>query len=142
MIILSNQLIKEKILNKLRSEEFTDFIKRFDIINIVVFGSILTEEFNEESDVDIAVLGKGSFSLDDILEIELFLERFLEREIDVVDLKSKTLDIFVKISILNSCKVIYSTDNKVFEDFCDDVEWVYRENENFIHFRKVDVLYE
>ncbi len=142
MIILSNQLIKEKILNKLRSEEFNDFIKRFDIINIVVFGSILTEEFNEESDVDIAVLGKGSFSLDDILEIELFLERFLEREIDVVDLKSKTLDIFVKISILNSCKVIYSTDNKVFEDFCDDVEWVYRENENFIHFRKVDVLYE
>jgi predicted nucleotidyltransferase len=142
VIILSNQLIKEKILNKLRSEEFNDFIKRFDIINIVVFGSILTEEFNEESDVDIAVLGKGSFSLDDILEIELFLERFLEREIDVVDLKSKTLDIFVKISILNSCKVIYSTDNKVFEDFCDDVEWVYRENENFIHFRKVDVLYE
>lgn len=142
MIILSNQLIKEKILNKLRSEEFNDFIKRFDIINIVVFGSILTEEFNEESDVDIAVLGKGSFSLDDILEIELFLERFLERETDVVDLKSKTLDIFVKISILNSCKVIYSTDNKVFEDFCDDVEWVYRENENFIHFRKVDVLYE
>lgn len=142
MITLSNQLIKEEILNKLKSEEFTGFIKRFDIINIAVFGSILTEEFNEESDVDIAVLGRGSFSLDDILEIELFLERFLEREIDVVDLKSKTLDIFVKISILNSCEIIYSTDNKVFEEFCDDVEWIYRENENFIHFRKVDVLYE
>ncbi len=142
MITLSNQLIKEEILNKLKSEEFTGFIKRFDIINIAVFGSVLTEEFNEESDVDIAVLGRGSFSLDDILEIELFLERFLEREIDVVDLKSKTLDIFVKISILNSCEIIYSTDNKVFEDFCDDVEWIYRENENFIHFRKVDVLYE
>jgi len=132
VITLSNQLIKEEILNKLKSEEFTGFIKRFDIINIVVFGSVLTEEFNEESDVDIAVLGKGSFSLDDILEIELFLERFLEREIDVVDL----------ISILNSCEIIYSTDNKVFEEFCDDVEWIYRENENFIHFRKVDVLYE
>ncbi len=142
MITLSNQLIKEEILNKLKSEEFTGFIKRFDIINIAVFGSILTEEFNEESDVDIAVLGRGSFSLDDILEVELFLERFLEREIDVVDLKSKTLDIFVKISILNSCEIIYSTDNKVFEEFCDDVEWIYRENENFIHFRKVDVLYE
>jgi len=142
VITLSNQLIKEEILDKLKSEEFTGFIKRFDIINIVVFGSVLTEEFNEESDVDIAVLGKGSFSLDDILEIELFLERFLEREIDVVDLKSKTLDIFVKISILNSCEIIYSTDNKVFEEFCDDVEWIYRENENFIHFRKVDVLYE
>ncbi|WP_414632067.1 MULTISPECIES: nucleotidyltransferase family protein [unclassified Clostridium] len=139
---MSNQLIKEEILNKLKSEEFTGFIKRFDIINIAVFGSILTEEFNEESDVDIAVLGRGSFSLDDILEVELFLERFLEREIDVVDLKSKTLDIFVKISILNSCEIIYSTDNKVFEEFCDDVEWIYRENENFIHFRKVDVLYE
>jgi len=142
VITLSNQLIKEEILKKLKSEEFTGFIKRFDIINIAVFGSILTEEFNEESDVDIAVLGRGSFSLDDILEVELFLERFLEREIDVVDLKSKTLDIFVKISILNSCEIIYSTDNKVFEEFCDDVEWIYRENENFIHFRKVDVLYE
>ena len=139
---MSTQSIKEEIINKLRSEEFINFVKKFDILNISIFGSILTEEFNEGSDVDIAILGKDSFSLDNILEIELFLEKFLERETDVVDLRSATLDMFVKITILNTGETIYSTDSKAFEDFYDEVEWVYRENENFIHFRKVDVLYE
>lgn len=142
VVILSTQSIKEEIINKLRSEEFINFVKKFDILNISIFGSILTEEFNEGSDVDIAILGKDSFSLDNILEIELFLEKFLERETDVVDLRSATLDMFVKITILNTGETIYSTDSKAFEDFYDEVEWVYRENENFIHFRKVDVLYE
>lgn len=132
---------KRKILNKINSSEFSDFISKFGISTVVIFGSICNDEFNEFSDVDIAVLSENKLKLDNILDIELFLEKFLEREIDVIDLKSDNLDIFVKINILNDGKLIYCNDNKKeFEKFCDETDWVYRENENFIYFRKVDLL--
>ncbi|WMJ79349.1 nucleotidyltransferase domain-containing protein [Clostridium sp. MB40-C1] len=132
---------KNIILDKLNSTEFIEFMRNFDIDNVVVFGSICNDEFNELSDVDIALLGENKISLDNILDIELFLERLLEREIDVIDLRSESLDLFVKINILNSGKIIYSTDdNKLFEEFCDYTDRIYRENEDFMYFRRGDVL--
>lgn len=135
-------LDKDTILEKIKSQEFIDFIQRFNVSNVMVFGSLLTDEFNEESDVDIAILGDEAIPLDDILDMELFLEGFLERNIDVVDLRSKTLDIFIKINILNTCQVIYSINPEKFERYCDEVHWIYKENEDYFYFRKRDVLYE
>lgn len=132
---------KRKILSKLNSLEFSDFISKFDISTVIVFGSICNDEFNEFSDVDIAVLGENKLKLDNVLDIELFLEEFLEREIDVLDLRSDNLDIFIKINILNDGKIIYCNDNKKeFEKICDETDWIYRENENFMYFRRVDLL--
>lgn len=132
---------KNIILDKLASVEFIKFISKFNISTVVVFGSICNGEFNELSDVDIALLGKNKILLDSILDIELFLERFLERQIDVVDLRSDTLDLFIKINILNSGKVIYSADNnELFESFCDETDRIYKENKNFMYFRRGDVL--
>lgn len=132
---------KNIILDKLASQEFIKFISKFNISTVVVFGSICNSEFNELSDVDIALLGKNKILLDSILDIELFLERFLERQIDVVDLRSDTLDLFIKINILNSGKVIYSADNnELFESFCDETDRIYKENKNFMYFRRGDVL--
>ncbi len=135
-------LDKDTILGKIKSQEFIDFIQKFNVSNVMVFGSLLTDGFNDESDVDIAILGDEVIYLDDILEIELFLEGFLERAIDVVDLRSSTLDIFVKINILNSSRVIYSTDVDKFEKYCDEVDCIYKENEDYFYFRKRDVFYE
>lgn len=132
---------KNIILDKLASEEFIKFISKFNISTVVIFGSVCNSEFNELSDVDIALLGKNKILLDSILDIELFLERFLERQIDVVDLRSDTLDLFIKINILNSGKVIYSADNnQLFESFCDETDRIYKENKNFMYFRRGDVL--
>ncbi|MEL7596713.1 MAG: nucleotidyltransferase domain-containing protein [Clostridiaceae bacterium] len=129
------------ILDKLASVEFIKFISKFNISTVVAFGSICNGGFNELSDVDIALLGKNKILLDSILDIELFLERFLERQIDVVDLRSDTLDLFIKINILNSGKVIYSADNnQLFESFCDETDRIYKENKNFMYFRRGDVL--
>ncbi|GAA0788595.1 nucleotidyltransferase domain-containing protein [Hathewaya limosa] len=133
---------KSIILNKLSSDEFIKFIGEFNIDSVLVFGSICNDEFNEESDVDIALLGKHKIDLENILDIELFLEGFLEREIDVIDLRSESLDLFVKINILNNAKIIYSTDhNKLFDEFCDYTDKIYKENEDFIYFRRKDVLW-
>lgn len=141
MITLSIIEDKTLILEKLASSQFTKFIGKFNISNLILFGSICNDDFNELSDIDIALLGESKISLDDILDIELFLEKFLERQIDVIDLRSDTLDLFVKINILNNSKVIYSKDNnKLLEDFCNETDKIYRENEDFMYYRKVDVL--
>lgn len=136
---------KVEIIEKLKSEEVFNFIKKYNITTMLMFGSIVSDdldnEFNEESDVDIALLASKSMELDNILEIELFFQNLLNREIDVLDLRSESLDIFVKISILNTGKIIYTEDNGMsLEILYNETDRIYRENENFMYFRKVDVL--
>ena len=103
--------IQLEILDKLKSKELKNYLSKLDINNALVFGSIITDNFNEESDVDIAILGTSKLTIKEILKLELFLEDLLERNIDVIDLNSDNLDIFIKIDILNDGKSIYTTDN-------------------------------
>lgn len=133
---------KEQIIEKLKSKEVTDFINKYNIITMIMFGSIIGNGFNEESDVDLAVIAHTEMELDNILDIELFLQNLLNREIDVLDLRNKELDLFVKINILNNGKVIHSLDNnKSLESIYDETDRIYKENENFMYFRRGDVLY-
>lgn len=91
--------------------------------DVLLFGSTINGDFTEESDVDIAVLGTSKLSISEILRFELFLEDLLQRRIDVVDLNSETLDIFIKINILNTGKIIYTIDNNQYlNKFIDDVD--------------------
>lgn len=132
---------KAEIIEKLNSKEVTDLINKYNITTMIMFGSITNDEFDEESDIDLALLASRVIELDNILEMELFFENLLNREIDILDLNSESLDLFVKISILNTGKVIYSADNeKSLNILYNETDKIYRENENFIYFRKVDVL--
>lgn len=132
---------KIEIIEKLKSKEVIDFIDKYDITTIIMFGSITNNEFNQESDIDLALLANSQIALDNILEIELFLEEFTNRQIDVLDLKCEILDLFIKINVLNTGKVIYTKDNgKSLGILYNETDKIYKENENFIHFRKVDVL--
>ena len=133
---------KEEIIKKLKSKEVIDFIKKYNIITIIVFGSITNNEFNQESDIDLAMIADNEIELDYILEMELFLQNLLNREIDILDLRNRKLDLFVKISILNNGKVIYSSDNrKSLDVLYNETDKIYKENENFMYFRRGDVLY-
>lgn len=84
-------------LEHITKEKWSDIAQKYKLNSIVVFGSIVTDEFHEESDIDFAVIGQDMLTLDEKLALELMLEEVLDREIDVVDLKDTTLDIFVKI---------------------------------------------
>jgi len=138
-ITLNNSQIE--ILEKIKSKDLMEISKNYMIKNILVFGSILTDDFNINSDVDIAILSDEKLKLNDILSLELFFEEILNRPIDVVDLNSTTLDLFIKINILNTGKVLYTSDNnKSLEELIDKLEWYYRENENFFYYRKRDLL--
>lgn len=133
--------IKSAILQKLKSDELIQYLNKLNLNNMLVFGSLITEDFNENSDVDIAILGKEKFSLDTVLNLELFLENLLDRSIDVVDLNSENLDIFIKISILNDGKSIYTSDkNNSLEELIDKTDIYFKENESFFYKRKVDLL--
>lgn len=71
----------------------------------------------------------------------MYFESLLKREIDVVDLKSSNLDFFVKVSILNSYREVFSVDNNLeLNKYYNEIDKIYKENENFFHFRKVDLL--
>ena len=129
--------IQLEILDKLKSKELKNYLSKLDINNALVFGSIITDNFNEESDVDIAILGTSKLTIKEILKLELFLER----NIDVIDLNSDNLDIFIKIDILNDGKSIYTTDNNKFlEKFIEKVDWYYRENEYYFKCRRRELL--
>lgn len=133
--------LQTEILNTLKSEEVIDYIKDYDICSMVVFGSLITEDFNEYSDIDIALIANNKIDLEDILDIEILLSNKFNRDIDVIDLNSKNLDLFVKINILNTGLVVYTCDeNKILDAFKEKTDWIYRENENFINFRRRDVL--
>ena len=133
--------IQLEILDKLKSKELKNYLSKLDINNALVFGSIITDNFNEESDVDIAIFVTSKLTIKEILKLELFLEDLLERNIDVIDLNSDNLDIFIKIDILNDGKSIYTTDNNKFlEKFIEKVDWYYRENEYYFKCRRRELL--
>lgn len=139
MGILKNESLK--ILDKLKSDELKEYLNKININSALVFGSLINGDFNEESDVDIAVIGTSKLPIKVILKLELFLEDLLGRNIDVIDINSDNLDIFIKINILNTGKSIYSIDNNRFlEEFIDKVDWYYRENEHYFNCRKRDLL--
>ena len=132
---------KTLIISKLKSEEVVNFLNNYDISSMLTFGSLNNEKFSQESDIDIAIIGKHKIDLEEILEIELFLAKLLNKEIDVIDLKSESLYIFLKINVLNEGTVIYSNDdNYNLEKFKDETDKIYKENENFFWFRRKDVL--
>lgn len=133
---------KKLIMDKLKSKEVMNFLSKYDISSMLTFGSFNNKEnFTEESDIDIAIIGKNKIDLEDILEIELYLERELNREIDVIDLRSKDLSLFIKINVLNEGKIIYCKDNSsLLDEFKNETDRTYKENENFFWFRRKDVL--
>lgn len=132
---------KNDIIKKLTSKETFDLFYKYNIKNVVTFGSINTDDFNDYSDIDLAIIADKKLDLDDILEIELYLEKILKREIDIIDLNSNTLDLFVKINILNCNNIIYSIDDKKsLVDLYNKTDLFYKDNKDYIFFRRMDVL--
>lgn len=138
---MSKLYSKKEIINLLTSKDVSNFLSNYPITNMIMFGSITNDEFSDDSDVDLALVGDSTLKLDNILDLEIFLQNLLNREIDILDLRSQSLDLFVRINILNTGEIIYSTDsNKNFDILYNETDRLYKENENFIYFRKVDVL--
>lgn len=102
----------QKIDLSVYSAEIMAFCKKNDIVELSVFGSILTEDFTPESDVDFLVtFNKSSaHNLFHIARMKEELQNITGRQVDFVNKKSitKSQNYFKKKSILSNNRVIYA----------------------------------
>lgn len=75
-------LTKEDILEFLRINK--DYFKRkFDVDNIMLFGSYARGEETSESDIDV-LIKSDTKSFDNSYRLKIFLEKSLKKKVDVV----------------------------------------------------------
>ncbi|MEZ4908583.1 MAG: nucleotidyltransferase domain-containing protein [Saprospiraceae bacterium] len=94
-------------------EELQQVCKIYKVDNLYTFGSILTDRFNSNSDIDFIV----SISLDDPIEyaenyfnLKFELEKIFDRKIDLLEQKSLNNRVLEKI-INREKKLVYERTN-------------------------------
>ena len=84
MIKGKNQIEKELVIKKLK--EIKDYLrKEYGIENIGLFGSLVRNEQNESSDIDLLIeIQAEMLSLIKYMKLKFFLEDVLGRKVDLV----------------------------------------------------------
>ena len=120
---------KEDILRLVKSNEFKEIFKRNNIENVIIFGSLTKDDFNEESDIDIAIIGENKISDTVDLNLTLELEDLLGRSIDLIDINDEEIENIIKIEALNSDMVIIK--DRIYEETYNYYDNLFRENIEF-----------
>ena len=92
-----------------KDQELLDIIRKYDLSEVSAFGSVLRDDFNENSDIDLLIVfknGKGK-SLFDIIDLKSDLEILVGRKVDIVE-KEALKNPYRKEEILKTAKVIYA----------------------------------
>lgn len=98
----------EKIKKELKIiEEY--IIKKFDPLAIILFGSFTRNSANEDSDIDIAIIS------DDVDKKNIFkekqnLQQLINRDIDLLNLKSMDMYDSIRYEILMNGIILYCKD--------------------------------
>lgn len=92
---------KEELLEIVASEEFKNIFLNNKISNVIIFGSFTKDDFNAESDIDIAIIGEDKISFSKELELTQALEYKLRRNIDLIDINDENINNVIKIAALN-----------------------------------------
>ncbi|WP_318699363.1 MULTISPECIES: nucleotidyltransferase family protein [unclassified Roseofilum] len=91
-------------------EHLTEFCQRWSIIELALFGSILRDDFNADSDVDILVTFKSNHSWGlEFIQMREQLSTLFNRPVDLITRKSiiNSPNMLRRQNILNSAEVIY-----------------------------------
>jgi len=93
----------------LSEKTLSDFCKRRKITELALFGSVLRDDFDSSSDVDVLVTFAPDcgYSLFDLVEIQEELKSILGHEVDMVE-RAALQNPFRRHSILNSMEVVYA----------------------------------
>ncbi len=110
MAIADTALAKSRI--GLSAEGLTEFCRRWKIVELAVFGSVLRSDFGPDSDVDMLVTfaAGAQWSLLDHVRMQDELSDMLKRNVDLVSRKGieKSHNYIRRRAILESSKVIYA----------------------------------
>lgn len=90
-------------------KEIAAFCKRWQVVEFSLFGSVLRDDFRQDSDVDVLVtFSEGAqISLFDLVQMKLELEEIFHRPVDVIE-KDALENPFRKREILRTAQVIYA----------------------------------
>jgi predicted nucleotidyltransferase len=92
--------------------EIKDFCFRHGIVEMQIFGSVLREDFNENSDIDFLVSFKenSEHTLFDLAKMKIELESVVGRQVDIVNKKTllKSENYIRRNAILNNTAMVYA----------------------------------
>ncbi|MBX3082195.1 MAG: nucleotidyltransferase domain-containing protein [Anaerolineae bacterium] len=91
-------------------DQITAFCNRWGIAELALFGSILTDNFRPDSDVDVLVTFRQPKALPDREAMRRELEAIVGRDVDLVYRRviEATENYLLRHSILDSARVIYA----------------------------------
>jgi uncharacterized protein len=95
-------------------EKINELCSKYNVSELYVFGSVLTERFNNESDIDLLVdfddMDVFGYA-DNYFDFKFDLESILNRKVDLLE-KKAIKNPFLKKSIDSSKKLIYGQRDK------------------------------
>jgi hypothetical protein len=92
-------------------DQIADFCRRWKIVSLSFFGSVLRDDFHPDSDVDVLVTlaPEARWSLFDMVHMQEELEGVLGREVDLVSRRAieSSRNYIRRKAILSSAEVVY-----------------------------------
>lgn len=97
-------------IDKIPQDKLEKICQKWLVKELALFGSILTNKFNENSDIDVLVTFDDSamWSLFDIVRLKNELKNLFKQEVDLVE-KSTLSNPFIRYEIINNHQIIYES---------------------------------
>lgn len=93
-------------------QDIDRFCQRWQILELSLFGSVLREDFNPDSDVDMLVTfsDNSDWSLFDHVQMQQELQALLDRKVDLISRRAlaHTQNQLLREEILKTAKVIFT----------------------------------
>lgn len=104
-------MIKNKACIDIPYKEIADFCQKWKIREFALFGSVLRDDFQPNSDIDVSVtfFPEAKYSLFDLVHMQDELKEIFGREVDLVERRSveRSENYIRRKHILNSLEVVY-----------------------------------
>ncbi len=92
-------------------KKISDFCRKWEISNLALFGSVLTDEFGPDSDIDVLVtfVPDARHTLFDLVRMQRELEEIFNRSVDIVSRRGieSSRNVLRRKEILHSAEDIY-----------------------------------
>jgi predicted nucleotidyltransferase len=90
-------------------EKISEFCQRWEIVEFSLFGSVLRDDFNAQSDVDVLVVfaEDAEIGLFDIAQMQIELKEIYGRPVDVIE-KASLRNPYRREEILKTARVLYA----------------------------------
>ncbi|MTF39291.1 nucleotidyltransferase domain-containing protein [Cyanobacterium aponinum UTEX 3222] len=97
-------------IDKIPQDKLEKICQKWLVKELALFGSILTNKFNENSDIDVLVTFDDSamWSLFDIVRLKNELKNLFKQEVDLVE-KSALSNPFIRYEIINNPQILYES---------------------------------